>query len=249
MIKKIKKLNIQLWIAALVAILVSFIDIHRSYAQSEAERFSEYEIRVIRPRFFQKTGRFELLGAGSLIANNTFVYTVLLTGGAIYHLSESFALEGDLSAGFSIDRDEKKVIKDKFEIRTEALRVQYAADVAVHYTPIYGKIQLNNKKLIYFDTFLTGGFGMTGVEWRYTDFCTGDTGGDIPSNTTKMYPSFLFGFGQRLFRDESSALRWDFKGRMLNYDSADSSCSASNPTGGANSKLFFSLQVGASKYF
>lgn len=248
-IKVKKKSILKNTIIAVMSILACELPVSQVRAQSEADRFSEYEIRVIRPRFFQKTGRFELLGAGSLIANNTFVYTVLATGGAIYHLSETFALEGDLSAGFSLDRDEKKVIKDKFEIRTEALRVQYALDLSIQYTPIYGKIQLNNRRLIYFDTFLTGGFGMTGVEWRYSDFCTGDNAQNVPSDATKTYPSFLFGFGQRLFTSESSALRWDFKTRIFSYGAADSACSASSTDSTSSTKTFFSLQIGTSRYF
>ena len=51
---------------------------YEAYAQSdEDQRFENVEIRVVRPRFFNKRKRFELGTQFSAIMNETFIYTFL----------------------------------------------------------------------------------------------------------------------------------------------------------------------------
>lgn len=243
------------WRCISIAILVSCAQFSvPSFAQDE-NRFDNYEIRVIRPRFFQKTGRFELGAELNTIMNNTFVYTFLASGLMTYHFSESFGVEASLAYGFSIDRKEKEILRDDYEIKTEVFRTQYVGELALLYTPIYGKVQLPEGRLVYFDTFLAFGAGMTGVEWRYSDMCVPpnreyDTSTpDAPADKTVSYPNLVYGVGQRIFRNRKTSLRWDVRGHTIFYKSGDASCNPEEAGQGSDTRTSITLQLGGSQFF
>ncbi|RYZ56860.1 MAG: outer membrane beta-barrel domain-containing protein [Proteobacteria bacterium] len=197
---------------------------------AEAERFKTTEIRVIRPRYFNKAKRFEL-GAGlNSIMNESFIYTFMATGIATFHLNEEWAIEGTLSYGLNVDREDKRVLFDQFDIKTQIFRTQYQAELAVQYTPIYGKWQLPSGRLIYFDTYLTAGLGQTGISWEYDDFCeapdmTKEGAEALPSNVVKGYPTFMFGAGQRYFVNRTTSYRFEIKAHRFLYNEIDAECS------------------------
>ncbi|HET9239275.1 MAG TPA: outer membrane beta-barrel domain-containing protein [Oligoflexus sp.] len=197
----------------------------------ESERFKDVEIRVIRPRYFTKAGRLEIGAALNTIMNESFIYTFLGTGLLTYHFNETLAIEGTFAYGLSIDREDKRILFDEFDIKTQIFRTSFMSEVAVQYTPIYGKWQLPSGKLVYFDTYLQAGVGTTGVEWRYNDFCEppdkklDPTAEDIPKNTTKSYPTFMAGVGQRYFVSRKMAYKWDLRANRFNYTILDGECS------------------------
>ncbi|MBC7659982.1 MAG: outer membrane beta-barrel domain-containing protein [Chitinophagaceae bacterium] len=195
---------------------------------AEAERFKDTEIRVIRPRYFNKSKRFELGVAMNAIMNESFIYTFMATGIVTYHINEEWAIEGTASYGLNVDREDKRVLFDKFNIKTQIFRTQYQAELAVQYTPIYGKWQLPSGRLIYFDTYLAAGFGQTGVEWKYNDFCEAPTAANseaLPTNAVKGYPTMMIGAGQRYFINKTTAYRFEIKGHRFLYNELDAECS------------------------
>lgn len=194
---------------------------------AEAERFKNTEIRVIRPRYFNKAKRFELGAAVNAIMNESFIYTFMATGLATFHFSEEWALEGSLSYGLNVDREDKRVLFDEFDIKTQIFRTQYQMELALQYTPIYGKWQTPSGRLIYFDTYLTAGLGQTGVSWQYDDFCEAPLDGAeaLPSNTVKGYPTFMVGAGQRYFISRTASYRFEIKFHRFLYNEIDAECS------------------------
>jgi outer membrane beta-barrel protein len=227
---------------------------------NESERFRDTEIRVIRPRYFTKSQRFELGGALNTIMNESFIYTFLATGIATFHFNEEFAIEGSFSYGISIDREDKRILFDEFDIKTQIFRTQYLTELALQWTPVYGKWQLASGRLIYFDTFVMGGVGQTGIEWRYDDFCEppdrliDPTAESIPSNTVKSYPTFMAGIGQRYFVSRTVSYRWDLRAHRFLYNEIDGECS---PIKAKQQQSFASnaphdsitLLLGVSRYF
>ncbi len=221
-------------LAALLAFAFLPIEIAGSYAHAEekisaeAERFKDTEIRVIRPRYFNKSKRFELGAAMNVIMNESFIYTYMATGIASFHFNEDWAIEGQASYGFNIDREDKRVLFDEFDIKTQIFRTQYQMELALQYTPVYGKWQLPSGRLIYFDTYITGGVGQTGVSWEYDDFCEAPTGTDaeaLPGNAVKGYPTFMIGAGQRYFVNRTTSYRFEIKGHRFLYNELDAECS------------------------
>ena len=102
-----------------------------------ADKFKNYEIRVIRERYFNKTSRYELGAQFTAVMNDAFVYSYLGTGLMGYHFNNSFALELSGSVGFSLEKEEKRILKDEFDVRTQIFRTCYSLEGALQYTPIY----------------------------------------------------------------------------------------------------------------
>jgi outer membrane beta-barrel protein len=244
-----------LFVQRLVLLLACAVQIPVSVAAESDERFSNYEVRVIRPRFFQKTSRFELGAQLITVMNNTFVYTLMASGLLTYHFSETFAFETSAAFGYSIDRKDKETLKGDFKIKTEVFRTQYALEGALLWTPAYGKVQLPEGRLVYFDTFFALGAGMTGVEWRYSDMCVDpnreldSTTPDRPSDATKSYPTVVYGLGQRIFRTRKDSFRWDIRGHTIMYNSGDASCNVADAGQGQTSRNNITWHLGFSRFF
>lgn len=222
-------------------------------AKAEIGRFDGYEIRVIRPKFMTKRGRIELGGQGTLIMNQSFIYTFMASGILDYHFSEMFAVELGLSYGFSIDKEDKRILEDEYDIKTQILRTQYIANGGIVWTPIYGKTQLPSGDVVYFDSFLTAQVGTTGIQYTYEQCITppDDKASDAPakpSPTTKGYPTFMLGFGQKYFVNESVGLRWDVRDYFFQYAKADGSCTPDVDQGNEFHQNV-TLQLGASTFF
>lgn len=235
-------------------IILSQVDSTGMAAPTDQDkRFKDIEIRVIRPKYFSKRGKFELGYQGAFITNQTFIYTFLGSGLMSYHFSEALGLEVAGSYGFSIDKTDKETLKDEFSINTIIIRTQYILGGSLLWTPIYGKFQMASGRLIYFDTFLSFGGGLTGVDFQY-DHCATEAidGVELPdprSPQTISYPTFMGGIGQRFFLDKESSFRWDIRGAMFSYPSADGGCDEENLPEGTASQQNVTIQIGASKFF
>jgi outer membrane beta-barrel protein len=215
-------------------------------------RFDGYEIRVIRPKFMTKRSRTELAGQGTLIMNQSFIYTLMASGILNYHFSESLAIELGGAYGFSIDKDDKQILDDEFEIKTQILRTQYIFNGGLVWTPIYGKTQLPAGDVVYFDSFLTFQAGMTGINYTYEQCAEPPPGRDglpqRPAAQTISYPTFILGFGQKYFVSKDFGLRWDVRDYIFSYEKGDGTCTPEEPVGSSIHQNI-TLQWGASKFF
>ena len=59
-----------------------------------------------------------------------------------YHFSEALGLEVAGSYGISIDKNDKTLLKEEFDINTIILRTEYIVSGALLWTPVYGKFKL-----------------------------------------------------------------------------------------------------------
>ena len=190
----------------------------------------------------------------SVVMNQTFVYSYLATGILDYHINEQFAVEGFGAYGVIVDKEDKRLLESEFEIQTQIIRTKYQFGGGLLWTPIYGKYQLSTGRVVYFDTFVTAGVGMTGVEYTYKHCQQPDTKNPNiavpPTDQTKSYCSGIIGIGQRFFISKQTALRWDVRDSLFSYSTLDQSCDPENESGNAASKLHqnVSMQLGAS-YF
>lgn len=216
-----------------------------------AEQFSSSEVRVIRPRFFSKSGRLETSAQMSVVMNQSFIYTYLATGILDFHFSESIAIEGAGAFGLTIDKDDKKNLDSNFKIKTEIIRTKYFAEGGLLYTPIYGKYQLSSGALIYLDLFVAAGGGMTGVEYLY-DHCPkpSDVPSDVtvtapPAAKTASYPTGFLGLGQRVFLDKNVSLRWDIRSHFFSYNKGDGACDPLTAETSSGSQTNVTMQLGA----
>ncbi len=253
---KIKK-HLLCNLLVVVAGIVSEVALPGFGGIATAAKFENYEIRVIRPRFFTKKGKFELGLTGSAVTNQTFIYTYLGSGALTYYFTEALGLELSGTYGFSVDKDDKRILdSDQFKIQTQILRTQHMMEAAVLYAPIYGKYQLSTGQLIYFDTFLAAGAGSTGVDYQY-DHCPKpeDTPegavkpfAEPPTPTVVSYPTFIFGLGQRYFINKQDGLRWDVRIHNFNYNTADGAC-PDDSVDKVQLQTNVTLQMGMSRFF
>lgn len=227
-------------------------------ASAELGSFQGYEIRVIRPRFMTKRNRVELGAQLLLIMNQSFIYTFLASGILDYHFSEMFALELSGAYGFSIDKEDKRILEDEFDIKTSILRTQYLAAGGLIWTPIYGKTQLPSGDMVYFDSFGVVQAGMTGIEYTYEQCvvppadsagaASGENNTTKPPAKTVSYPSLSIGVGQKYFLTRSFGLRWDVRDYLFQYNKADGACEAGSVSGSGFAQNI-TLQFGASTFF
>lgn len=240
------------WYRGLIASALALSAGYCSTGYSEVGSFDGYEIRVIRPKFMTKRNRTELAGQGTLIMNQSFIYTLMASGILNYHFSESLAIELGGAYGFSIDKEDKRILEDEFEINTQILRTQYIFNGGLVWTPIYGKTQLPAGDVVYFDSFLTLQAGMTGINYTYEQCIPPpDDRPDLPQKPaaqTKSYPTGILGFGQKYFVSQDFGLRWDVRGYFFSYEKGDGTCTPEEPIG-ASPHTNITLQWGASKFF
>lgn len=223
-------------------------------AAAEGGRFDGYEIRVIRPRFMNKTGRIELGAESAVILNQAFIYTFMVSGLLDYHFSETWALELGGAYGFSIDKADKTLLFKDFGIHTAIQRTQYIASAGALWTPVYGKTQLSNGQVVYFDSFITAQVGLTGINYKFEQ-CTGgpslngqpDTTPQ-PAPVTKGYPSVSIGAGQKYFVSQDYAIRWEVRDNIFAFPALDGACPGSTASG-SELKNNITLQIGASTFF
>jgi outer membrane beta-barrel protein len=225
-------------------------------AQSD-EEFENVEIRVIRPRYMTKRKRFELGTEFVAIMNQTFVYSFLGSGIINYHFTESIGLELTGAYGFSIDKEDKRILDSEFDIQTEILRTKDYLEAAIAWTPIYGKYQLASGRLVYFDTFVTLGGGLTGVEYTY-DHCIPPeklpeamraSAPAVPAPKTVHYPTVVGGLGQRFFVSKSTSFKWDVKSHAFFYDMKDGDCNPEFAQSQSKNHFNITMQIGASRFF
>lgn len=179
------------------------------------------EVSVIQKKFMPKTERFQFFGGLSLTTNDPFYQTTGLTLRGTYFLTEQWGVELNY---LTLSSTEAKATKELLEIQsvgTDSLSYtkQYLG-ASVVYVPIYGKISLDNRKIIPFDFYFGLGAGQTKTQAK------------------DGISTISFSTGQIFSMTKSFALRWDF---TWNFFSAK----AINEEGSINNLI---LSFGAS-YF
>ena len=229
------------------------------WAQDADERFKNFEIRVIRPKYFTKSSAFELGIQIGAIVNDPFLYTFHSHLNLTYHLTEGLGFELSGAYGLSLDRVEKTVLEDKFSIRPNLYRPQHFGGGALVWTPVYGKFQISGNRLAYFDFFILAGGGVTGIQYRLND-CGINTvtaaqkaTQSPPTSKVSNYMTGQVGGGQKIFLNKKSALRWDFISQIFPANSSDSICASTSGKASASQsreiKMSILIKLGFSRFF
>lgn len=180
-------------------------------AEKKENQFGNFEIRVIRPKFFQKSVRVEIGANVSAVMNSSFTYTYLPAAKAGLHLTEWLEIFGEGAAGITINKSDCTELGSKFNIEPVVDEIGMLAGGGVALTPIYGKYQQSNGEVIYFDWFLSGGGGVAGMKNRKQG-CK-----PIAQNEQVILPKeyspaqFNVGTGQRYFLSKNSSLNWGLR--------------------------------------
>jgi outer membrane beta-barrel protein len=178
-------------------------------------QFGNFEIRVIRPKYFQKSVRLEIGANVGAVMNKSFTYTYLPAAKLGLHMTEWLELFGEGAAGITINKSDCTELGTKFNIEPIVDEVELLAGGGVALTPIYGKYQLSSGEVVYFDWFLTAGGGMANMKKREQG-CKPPVKGDVVRQSTPYSKiHFNFGTGQRYFLNKTTALNWGLRFFMI----------------------------------
>lgn len=161
-------------------------------------------VRVLQRRLYQTDGDFQLsLYVGS-VPNDPFLnyFPVGLRFG--YHLSETLAVE--LSGAYNIETqtDLADFLDETGDVSVFLRDIQkWRANVAILWSPIYGKFSFAGTKLAHFDWFLGAGVGVVGVENPSTD--------NLNDVSTGVKPEVAIITGWNLHLTQRWALRLDYR--------------------------------------
>ncbi len=188
------------------------------------------DIVVIQKKFFEKTSRWELSTSGLVSLNNQFFTSVGFKGTLGYHFSERWALEGQAWYLAQIQRDITKDLEDQYQISTsDIVTPQGYLGLNLVWTPIYGKLSLQEKSVNPFELFFTFGAGM------------------ILTDDDQTAPALNLSFGQIHPLTKNSTLRWEIGGNIF---SAKGKAGLAGGQAGKEviSEIFY-VSVGASFFF
>lgn len=216
------KLSLSLLLLTLVSVW-SFEKAPRLEASDST--LDHLEVRVIRPRFVDKKGLFEMGAQMGSLLNQDFVSVFQFSGHFQYHILHSLAFELSGSYGLVLKNTEYNILSDDlYAVKIQKYSPAILLGGALNWSPFYGKFQFFSGSLLYFDTFFSFGGGVTGVQLSY-DHCPSGTK-DIDLFPQYYFaPSGNFGLGQHFFFNKQHAVRWDFKYSFYMMDEGQSACS------------------------
>lgn len=178
------------------------------------------DVAVIQKRFLPRTGRFQLFGAPTMVMNDAFFLNFGLDGRFAYYFQERYGLE---FVAFLLTVSERQVTTDLREKRgvttNTIVSPKSYMGLDFKWTPIYGKMTYNNKKITPFDLYFSAGLGST------------------TTNQGSSEPTLHLGTGQEFAMSKAMALRWDFSWNFF---------TATNGTGtgrGLYNNLYLSMGV------
>ncbi|MBX7231195.1 MAG: outer membrane beta-barrel domain-containing protein [Bdellovibrionales bacterium] len=181
------------------------------------------DVAVIQRKFLPHTGRFELSASGMVGLNNPFFNNFGGEARAAYYFHEKHGIEAQYMLFTNSQKTVTKNLEEKRDVLTSNLVTPKSyMGLAYKWAPVYGKITFLNVKIIPFDLFFTGGFGLTQTD-------------------KKQEPTFHLGSGQAFALSKSMAFRWDL---VWNFYSAQvDATSGSGSTSSNHNDLFISLGV------
>jgi outer membrane beta-barrel protein len=156
------------------------------------------DIVVIQKKFFEKTSRWELSVSGVTSLNNKFFTSLGLKGTIGYHFSERWAVEGQAWYLTPLERDFTSDLEDQYQISTsDIVTPQGYLGLNLVWTPIYGKLSLQEKSVNPFELFFTLGAGV------------------ILTDDNQNAPALNMSFGQIHPLSPGMTLRWEIGGNVF----------------------------------
>lgn len=197
-------------------------------AIEELEALELYsDIVVIQKKFFEKTSRWEMGISGVTSLNNKFFSSVGAKGTLGYHFSERWAFEAQGWYLAQIDKSLTNDLSDKYQISTsDIVTPQAYLGLNLVWSPIYGKISLQEKSVNPFELFFTFG------------------GGVIFTDDNQTAPALNLSFGQIHPLSKNSTLRWEIGGNIFQAKGKAGSQEGQTVT----SEIIY-VSVGASFFF
>lgn len=189
------------------------------------------DIAVIQKKYLDKTGRFELWGAGALALNSQFFNFLGLNLKGTYHFSERWGVE---LQGMVLSDFEKSITdglnKDQRIETNDIITPSSYYGLNLRWSPIYGKLSLREKTINPFELYFTLGVGLTGTD-------DGQSAFTVSGGLGQVYPT-----------GKNTTFRWAL---AINNFTADAKRDLNNPgvRGKSSNANFLYVSAGVSVYF
>ena len=179
-------------------------------------------ISVIQRRYLPKTFRWELNASLSGTINHTFFYLGGVSGRIGLFLREDHGLGLE---GFATLPPIFKVVTNNmigppnYILPSSSILPQFYGGIYYKWSPIFGKFALLDKKIIYFDAYITIGGGihkvLNGVETIKEQIkkkgLTPKKNKPHSKLVGQAFPAFTLGVGQLFALSQSLAVNWELK--------------------------------------
>lgn len=179
------------------------------------------DFTVIQNRAFQKEKRFFLSANYGIPFNDPNSIGSLMGMNFGYFLNERWGLElSTVNANFKIN-DTVDYFRSRFGAIPDHNAFKSATSIMGYFIPIYAKMSLMDKKIIYFDMGIGLGLGQTSYDQNactLSDGCTAGSGLDTITKTTKTSSHYVFSIMQQFFLSEHWAIRIDLINRYTNEE-------------------------------
>lgn len=184
---------------------------------SDLQQLTPYEsVSVIQKRYLPKTFRGELNLSLSGVINHTFFYVGGLSAKAGFFIREDhgFGLEG-----FAFLPAVNKLVTNEMIgppnhiLPFTAVLSQFYAGAYYKWSPVFGKFAVLNKKIIYFDMYMTFGAGASKVIRGLTEKTERALEGAarLPRLEKDLFPSMSLSLGQIFSLSQDWAFNWELK--------------------------------------
>jgi outer membrane beta-barrel protein len=161
-------------------------------------------VSIVQKRLFTKDKRSELSLFGGLIPNDPFRTYVPFGARFNYYFVESVSVElSGAYTGLEVGSGLQGLLRNKNNATVDLLDNQvWRSNVAVAWSPFYGKLSMFDSRLSHFDINLVGGGG---VSWLVSP------NEERTAEEGRIEPEALLGVGLRFFLTESFTMRLDFR--------------------------------------
>lgn len=183
------------------------------------------DFSVIQNRAFQKEKRFFLSGNYGVPFNDPNSVGSIQGLSFGYFFNERWGLELSTSnANFKFN-DTVDFFRSTYGALPNHNTMKSANTLMGYWVPIYAKMSLLDKKIIYFDMGIGLGVGTTSYDQNACvlgEGCNANSGIDTISKTNKSAPHYAFTIMQQFFLSEHWAVRVDLMNRYTNEDRINS---------------------------
>ena len=176
---------------------------------------------VVQERLYSLDGRLDLSVLAGISMNNKLTDQYGLLFRPAYQLTDAWAVE--LTGGYVLAAEKRQLTSEiRQQIQTDPelasefadmSTLQWIAQGAVRWSPIYGKLSLFSEVPLHFGAYVSAGGGFVGTSRRSLVDCTGgsvDQSGYYDATCTAetaVQPSVGLGVGLRFFLSDWAALR------------------------------------------
>lgn len=183
------------------------------------------DFSVIQNRAFQKEKRFFLTATYGVPFNdpNSMGSTQGLNFG--YFLNERWGFELSYATADFKFNDTVDYFKKRYGVLPDHNTFKSANSLMAYYVPIYAKMSLLDKKIIYFDMGVGFGIGQTTFEQNsctVVENCKSGTGLEGISKDSKTSSHYVFTIMQQFFISEHFAIRLDLLNRYTDEERVNS---------------------------